>query len=255
MEFVDTHAHLYAEQFDDDRAAMLDRARAQQITRFYLPNIDSTSIDAMLQLEATHPEDCYAMMGIHPCSIKADYRQELRTAETWLQKRSFVGVGEIGIDLYWDKTYVKEQQDAFRIQINWAKELKIPFVIHSRDSLDMTIDMVQAEQDGSLRGIFHCFGGTKEQAKRIIDLGFFMGIGGVLTFKKSGLDKVLEEVDLEHLVLETDAPYLAPTPFRGKRNESAYIRQIADKLASIKEISIEKVAEVTTSNAVKLFEK
>lgn len=253
MEFIDTHAHLYVKQFDEDRKEMLERARSQQITRFYLPNIDSTSIDAMLELEAAYPEDCFAMMGVHPCSIKADYKEELKIAENWLKKRPFVAVGEIGIDLYWDKTFVKEQQEAFRIQINWARELGIPFVIHSRDSLDMTIDIVGAEQDGNLKGIFHCFGGTVEQARKIIDLGFYMGIGGVLTFKKSGLDMTLKTIDLDYLVLETDAPYLSPTPFRGKRNESAYIRQIADKLASVKEIPLEKVAGVTTANALEIF--
>ncbi len=253
MEFIDTHAHLYVKQFDEDRKEMLERARSQQITRFYLPNIDSTSIDAMLELEAAYPEDCFAMMGVHPCSIKADYKEELKIAENWLKKRPFVAVGEIGIDLYWDKTFVKEQQEAFRIQINWARELGIPFVIHSRDSLDMTIDIVGSEQDGNLKGIFHCFGGTVEQARKIIDHGFYMGIGGVLTFKKSGLDMTLKTIDLDYLVLETDAPYLSPTPFRGKRNESAYIRQIADKLASVKEIPLEKVAGVTTANALKIF--
>ncbi len=253
MEFIDTHAHLYVEQFDEDRPAVIQRAKELNINRVYLPNIDQTTIDAMLDLEANHPDACFAMMGVHPCSIKENYEEELNIAEEWLQKRPFVAIGEIGIDLYWDKTFQKEQEDAFRRQINWAKDLAIPFVIHSRDSLDLTIEIVKEEQDGSLRGIFHCFGGSVEQAKRIVDLGFLMGIGGVLTFKKAGLDKTLEEVDLEHLVLETDAPYLAPTPFRGKRNESAYIHQIAERLASVKETDIEKVANVTTSNALKLF--
>ncbi len=253
MEFIDTHAHLYVEQFDEDRNEMLERARAQGIKRFYLPNIDRSTIDTMLKLESEHASDCFAMMGVHPCSIKADYKDELKTAESWLEKRKFVAVGEIGIDLYWDKTFVEEQKEAFRIQINWAKDLGIPFVIHSRDSLDLTIQIVKEEQDGNLSGIFHCFGGSVEQAKKISDLGFYIGIGGVLTFKKAGLDLVLKEVDLANMVLETDAPYLAPTPFRGKRNESAYIRQIADKLASAKETSLEKVAEVTTQNAINIF--
>ncbi len=234
MEFIDTHAHLYTAQFDDDREEMLDRARALEIKRFYLPNIDSSTIKAMLDLEAAHPQDCHAMMGVHPCSIKSDFKKELATAEEWLQKRSFVGIGEIGIDLYWDKTFIEEQKAAFRTQINWAKDLGIPFVIHSRDSLDLTIEIVAEEQDGKLNGIFHCFGGSVEQARKIIDLGFYMGIGGVLTFKKAGLDIILKDIELDHLVLETDAPYLAPSPYRGKRNESAYIRQIADRLASIK---------------------
>lgn len=253
MEFIDTHAHLYTEQFDEDREEMLERAKAQDIVEFYLPNIDQTSIDAMLALEAEHPSDCFAMMGVHPCSIKADYKNELDLAEQWLKQRSFVGVGEIGIDLYWDKTFVEEQKKAFRIQINWARDLGIPFVIHSRDSLDMTIDIVKEEQDGNLSGIFHCFGGTVEQAERIRDLGFYMGIGGVLTFKKSGLDATLKSIPLGSLVLETDAPYLAPTPFRGKRNESAYIRQIGERLASVKETALDKVAAVTTENARRIF--
>lgn len=253
MEFIDTHAHLYVEQFDEDRPAVIQRAKELNINRVYLPNIDHATIDAMLSLEAAYPDSCFAMMGVHPCSIKDNYKEELSTAEQWLQKRPFVAIGEIGIDLYWDKTFQKEQEDAFRQQINWAKDLKIPFVIHSRDALDLTIKIVKEEQNGDLRGIFHCFGGSVDQAKQIIDLGFFMGIGGVLTFKKAGLDKTLEEVELKHLVLETDAPYLAPTPFRGKRNESAYIHQIAERLASVKETDIEKVANVTTSNALKLF--
>jgi len=253
MEFIDTHAHLYVEQFDEDREEMLERAKSQGIQRFYLPNIDHTTIDAMLALESEHPSDCFAMMGVHPCSIKADYKKELDIAEKWLEKRPFVAVGEIG-DLYWDKTFVEEQKKAFRTQINWARDLGIPFVIHSRDSLDLTIDMVAEEQDGKLSGIFHCFGGSVEQAKRISDLGFYMGIGGVLTFKKAGLDEILKVVDLKHLVLETDAPYLAPTPYRGKRNESAYIRQIGERLASVKETSLEDVAKVTTANAIRIFQ-
>lgn len=253
MEFIDTHAHLYVEQFDEDRAAVMERALQSNINRIYLPNIDRATIDSMLELEADYPNNCFAMMGVHPCSIKADYQQELSVAESWLGKRSFVAIGEIGLDLYWDKTFVKEQEDAFRRQINWAKDLGIPFVIHSRDSLDRTINIVKEEQDGSLKGIFHCFGGSLEQAKKIADLGFLMGIGGVLTFKKAGLDKTLVDVNLDHLVLETDAPYLSPTPFRGKRNESAYIHQIADRLASIKETSLNEVAEVTTKNAMALF--
>lgn len=254
MEFIDTHAHLYAEQFDEDREEMLNRARTEGINRFYLPNIDSTTIDAMLRLEEAHPQDCYAMMGVHPCSIKGNYKKELAIAAEWLEKRKFVAIGEIGIDLYWDKTFVEEQKKAFQTQINWSRDFGLPFVIHSRDSLDMTIEMVREEQDGNLSGIFHCFGGTVEQAKQIIDLGFYLGIGGVLTFKKAGLDAVLKDIGLDYMVLETDAPYLSPTPFRGKRNESAYIRQIADKLASVKETPLEKVAEVTTSNAKSIFQ-
>lgn len=250
---VDTHAHLYLDQFDEDRAEMLQRARDKGVSRFYLPNIDSSSIDDMLALEKQYPGECFAMMGLHPCSVKSNFKDELAIVEKWLHKRTFVAVGEIGTDLYWDETYAEEQKDAFRIQANWAKDLGIPIVIHCRDSMDLTIDLVQQEQDGRLRGIFHCFGGNLKQAQSIIDLGFYLGIGGVLTFKKSGLDQTIQQVSLEHLVLETDSPYLAPSPFRGKRNESAYIHLVAEKLASVKEISLEEVARVTSENAAKIF--
>lgn len=252
---VDTHAHLYLDQFDEDRDEMLQRAKDKGIRKFFLPNIDSSTIDIMLAMEDKYPGECFAMMGLHPCSVKSNYKEELSIVEKWLKERPFVAVGEIGTDLYWDKTFIEEQKDAFRIQANWAKDLGIPIVIHCRDSMDMTIDLVRQEQDGRLRGIFHCFGGSLEQANTIIDLGFYMGIGGVLTFKKSGLDKTVKDISLEHLVLETDSPYLAPTPFRGKRNESAYIHQIGEKLASVKETTLEEVARVTTENAGKIFGK
>jgi len=250
---TDTHAHLYAKQFDDDRDVMLQRANKQGITRFYLPNIDKGSIAAMLELEAAHPDQCFAMMGIHPCSIKADYEVELAAAEEWLGKRSFCAVGEIGIDLYWDKTFLEEQKKAFITQLNWAKELRVPIVIHARDSLDILIDLVKQEKDERLQGIFHCFGGTLEQAQAIMDLEFYMGLGGVLTFKKANLGAVIKDVPLEHLVLETDAPYLSPVPHRGKRNESAYISIVANRLAEVKDMSLEEIAEVTTDNALKIF--
>jgi len=250
---VDTHAHLYLEQFDEDRDEMLQRARDNNIKKFYLPNIDSSTIDVMLSMEEKYPGECFAMMGLHPCSVKSNYKEELAIAKKWLDERPFVAVGEIGTDLHWDKTFIEEQKDAFRIQANWAKDLGIPIVIHCRDSMDLTIDLVKEEQDGRLRGIFHCFGGSVEQANSIIDLGFYMGIGGVLTFKKSGLDETVKSISLEHLVLETDSPYLAPTPFRGKRNESAYIHQIGERLASVKETTLEEVARVTSENAEKIF--
>jgi len=250
---IDTHAHLYLDQFDEDRGEMLQRARDNGIKKFFLPNIDSSTIGVLLAMEEKYPGECFAMMGLHPCSVKDNYKEELAIAEKWLKKRSFVAVGEIGTDLYWDKTFIEAQKDAFRIQANWAKDLGIPIVIHCRDSMDVTIDLVQQEQDGRLKGIFHCFGGSQEQANKIIDLGFYMGIGGVLTFKKSGLDETVQHIPLKHLVLETDSPYLAPTPFRGKRNESAYIHQISEKLASVKETSIEEVARITSENAEKIF--
>jgi TatD DNase family protein len=250
---VDTHAHLYLDQFDEDRDEMLQRAKSKGIEKFYLPNIDSSTIDELLAMEANYPNECFAMMGLHPCSVKGNYKEELAIVEKWLNERPFAAVGEIGTDLYWDKTFIEEQKGAFQIQANWAKELGIPIVIHCRDSMDLTIGLVEKEQDGRLRGIFHCFGGSVEQAQKIIDLGFYLGIGGVLTFKKSGLDQTVQEISMEHLVLETDAPYLAPTPFRGKRNESAYIHQIAEKLASVKETSLAKVAKITSENAEKIF--
>ena len=253
MLLVDTHAHLYASQFDDDRSEMVGRALARGIEKIFLPNIDSTSVEAMLALEEKYPENCYAMMGLHPCSVKENFREELQIVKNWLDQRPFCAVGEIGIDLYWDKTFVREQEEAFRIQINWAKELDIPVVIHSRESLDRTIAIIGEEKTDRLKGIFHCFGGTVEQAQKIMDLDFYMGIGGVLTFKKAGLDKILTEISLDHMVLETDSPYLAPSPFRGKRNESEYIHHIATFLASIKEMDLEEVAAITSRNARRVF--
>lgn len=253
MLFVDTHAHLYAKQFDEDQSEMLQRSFDQKIERICLPNIDSSSIQAMLDLESTYPKQCFAMMGLHPCSVKENYKEELAIVKEWLDRRPFCAVGEIGIDLYWDKSFFEQQKEAFSQQIQWAKDLNLPIVIHARDATDIIIDIVRKEKGANLRGIFHCFGGSLEQAKSIIDLGFYLGIGGVLTFKKSGLDKVLADVPLEHLVLETDAPYLAPSPFRGKRNESAYIRQVADKLAEVKNIDLAEVAKVTTQNAAEIF--
>lgn len=252
---IDTHAHLYAKQFDEDREEMLKRAEAVGIERFYLPNIDSESIGVMLELEAAHPDKCFAMMGLHPCSVKENYEDELAIVEKWLGQRSFCAVGEIGIDLYWDKTLLEEQKDAFRRQINWAKDLNVPIIIHARDALDIIIKIVQEEKDERLQGIFHCFGGTPEQAQAIMDLEFYMGLGGVLTYKKAALDQVVNNIPLDYLVLETDAPYLAPTPKRGKRNESAYMSFVAQKLADIKQMPLEEIAKITSKNALKVFEK
>ncbi len=253
MLLVDTHAHLYAEQFAEDREEMVARAFAQDVRRICLPNIDSSSIESMLALEAAYPEQCFPMMGLHPCSVKENYEEELALVKEWLDKRPFCAVGEIGIDLYWDKTFFEQQKDAFKRQMEWAKALDVPIVIHSREATDIIIDLVREHKTERLRGIFHCFGGTVEQAQAIIDLDFYLGIGGVLTFKKSGLDKTLKNVPLDRLVLETDAPYLSPTPYRGKRNESAYVSLVAQKLAEVKEESVEKVAQITTANAIKVF--
>ncbi|MCP4438051.1 MAG: TatD family hydrolase [Aureispira sp.] len=250
---VDTHTHIYVPKFDEDRDAMIQRAIDSNVQHFFLPNIDRPSIPQMLELEAAYPERCHAMMGLHPCSVDGDYMKTLALMEKWFEKRSFCAVGEIGLDYYWDKTHIKEQKEAFRIQSRWAKELDIPIVIHARDSLDDLIQLVGEEKTDNFRGVFHCFGGSLEQAQKIIDLGFLMGIGGVLTFKKAGLDAVVKDIDLKHLVLETDSPYLTPHPYRGKRNESAYIKIIAERLAKVKGISLEEVAKATTANAFELF--
>lgn len=250
---IDTHAHLYAKKFDDDRDAMLQRAMEQGVKQFLLPNVDQHSIAGMLELEETYPGQCFAMMGLHPCSVKENYEEELAIVKEWLYKRDFLAIGEIGIDLYWDKTFVQQQQDAFLRQVEWALERDRPIVIHARDSIDLLIELVQDVQDGRLRGVFHCFTGDAAQARQIMDLGFYLGIGGVLTFKNGGVDKTLKELMLDRIILETDAPYLAPVPHRGKRNESAYVALVADKLASIKELPLAEVARITTANARELF--
>ena len=252
---IDTHAHLYANAFDEDREKMVQRAKDTKVSRIYLPNIDSTSVASMHQMEKEYPGYCFAMMGLHPCSVKENYINELEMCRSFLEKRPYVAIGEIGIDLYWDKTFQKEQELAFRTQIEWAVEYNIPFVIHSRDSLDITIDIVSEMQKGQLSGIFHCFTGTLAQANRIIDIGFFMGIGGVVTFKNAGVAEVVKDIPLANLVLETDAPYLSPVPFRGKRNESAYLDFIIDKIAITKNLSREEVAVGTTLNALAIYEK
>ncbi|WP_118973770.1 TatD family hydrolase [Taibaiella koreensis] len=251
--FTDTHTHLYDRRFDDDRAAALTRCLEAGVTRLYLPNCDSETIAPMMAMVAQWPEQCSPMMGIHPCYIKENYKEELAVAESWLSKGQFAAVGEIGLDYYWDKTFVAEQKEAFNTQMDWALNLDLPIVIHTRESMRDGIDMVRAKQNGKLRGIFHCFGGSQEEAREIIDLGFYLGIGGVATFAKSTLPEVLAQIPLEHIVLETDAPYLAPVPYRGKRNESAYIPLIGTKIAAIKNCSVETVAAVTTENARRIF--
>lgn len=251
--FIDTHAHLYADQFDKDREDVLRIAAEANVGRMYMPNIDHTSIDGMMEIEARNPTTCFAMMGVHPCSVKKDFEKELYRVETWLAKRKFVAIGEIGTDLHWDKTFWEQQKEAFTIQVRWAMHYKLPIVIHCRESLDETIELVEQLTDGKLRGIFHCFGGSEQQAERITKLGFLMGIGGVATFKKSGLEEVLPLIDTAHLVLETDCPYLAPVPHRGKRNEPAYIPLIAEKVATVKNIAADMLMQATTDNALALF--
>jgi TatD DNase family protein len=218
-----------------------------------LPAIDSETHESLIKLEEAYPGRCVAMMGLHPCSVKENYREELSIARNYLAQRSFIAVGEIGLDFYWDKTFTEQQYLAFHEQVKWALELDLPIVIHSRNSTDECIQVVKEHQQGKLRGVFHCFSGNAEQAARAIELGFYLGIGGVVTFKNSGLDKVMESVSLENIVLETDAPYLAPVPFRGKRNEPSYLKYVVEKLAVIKNCTVEEVGEITSANAVKLF--
>ncbi len=252
---IDTHAHLYSRKFDKDREEMIQRAKDAGVGRVYLPNVDSESIQGMLELESKYPKYCYAMMGLHPCSVQANYEEELAVVRRWLEKRTFVAIGEIGIDLYWDKTFVEQQRIAFTTQVDWALEYDVPIVIHARDSIPMLLEILQDYRGKSLRGVFHCFTGSLEQAKEVIDLGLYMGIGGVATFKNGGLDQVLPEIGLDWIILETDAPYLAPVPYRGKRNESAYVKEVAIRVAELSQIPLAEVAQKTTNNAMNLFEQ
>jgi TatD DNase family protein len=252
---VDTHAHIYLDDFSGDRDDMMRRCLAAGVEKIYMPNIDHSTVDSMLETELRFPSQCIPTMGLHPCSVKKDFARELYMVEEWLSKRQFAAVGEIGTDLYWDKTYWEEQKEAFNIQVNWAIRYGLPVVIHCRESLDQTLDMVEQISDKRLYGVFHCFGGTKEQADRIIGAGFYLGIGGIITFRKAALDldPVLKEIDPQHVVLETDSPYLSPVPHRGRRNEPSYIPLIAGKLAEIYGMAVEKVMEMTTQNALRLF--
>ena len=249
---VETHAHLYSEKFLDDLDLVIDRGEQSGISHYILPNIDSESIESMMLIEEKYP-NCFATMGLHPCSVGNNIERELQVVEDWLSKREFTAVGEIGTDLYWDKTYWEQQKEAFSIQCEWAIEYDLPVIIHCRESIDETIQLVEAINNPKLRGVFHCFTGSRQQADRITALGFKLGVGGVVTFKKSGLKKTLEEVNLEHLVLETDSPYLAPTPNRGKRNEPSYLKYVIRSLSYIYSLGVEQVIQATTSNALKLF--
>lgn len=253
MMLIDTHCHLYSTEFGTEQQEIVDRAKAVGVERFYLPAIDSEVIDAMLALETANPNVCFAMMGLHPCSVKENVADELAIVFEWLNKRSFVAIGEIGLDFYWDKTFAEEQRKAFALQMDWALERKLPIVIHTRNAMQETIDMVKPYAAKGLKGIFHCFSGSYESAKQIIDIGFLLGIGGVITYKNAGLPAALEKIGIEHMVLETDAPYLSPVPYRGKRNESRYLLDIATKLAEVKQLSLAEVGTITTANAQKLF--
>ncbi len=250
---IDTHSHVYVTEFDLDQAAMLERSDKEGVRKIILPAIDSGTHGAMLNLEGANPSFCLSMMGLHPCSVKENYKEELKIVRDHLEERAFVAVGEIGLDFYWDKTFSAQQYAAFHEQIEWALHFDIPIAIHSRNSTDECIKIVGEHQKGKLRGVFHCFSGNTNQAKKVIELGFYLGIGGVITFKNSGLDKVMDDIILDHVVLETDAPYLAPVPFRGKRNEPSYLKYIAEKLALIKNVTTDEIATITTANAEKLF--
>lgn len=253
MNLIDTHAHIYLSEFENDIDEIINQSIDVGIEKIFMPNIDSSSIGDMLHLEEKYENYCVPMIGLHPCYVKKNYMKELDIISSWVEKRKFCAVGEIGIDLYWDKSFLEEQIIVFETQINWAKNHDIPIIIHCRDSIDMTIDIVKKHQDGKLRGIFHCFSGDDQHTKRIIDLGFFLGIGGVVTFKNGGLDKVIPNVNLKNIVLETDSPYLAPSPFRGKRNEPSYLYHIAKRVAELKDCEITEVAHVTTENAKNIF--
>lgn len=255
MTIIDTHCHLYSKEFENDITAVILRAQQLGVQQFYMPNIDSESINGMLQLEADYPDICIATMGLHPCSVKENYKEELALVEGWLKKRPFAAVAEIGLDFYWDKTFTDQQYEAFHQQIDWAKAYSTPIVIHTREAMQQCIDVVAQHTDEKLGGIFHCFGGTVDEAKQIIDLGFYLGIGGVLTYKKAGLKDVLREISLDHIVLETDAPYLTPVPFRGKRNESAFLEYVIRTLAEVKQVPVEEIARITTENAKAIFKK
>jgi len=252
--FIDTHTHLYVEQFDEDRDSVVQECLDAGITKLLLPNIDSSSIESLHQLASSYPDICLPMMGLHPCSVTESFQEELDIAKSWLDKRDYIAIGEIGIDLYWDKSTLPYQVEAFKQQIEWAKELGLPIVIHARDSFDEIFEVLDEVNDERLRGIFHCFTGTIDQAKKVLGYGdFLLGIGGVVTFKNGGLDKTLQEIDLDHLVLETDSPYLAPTPNRGKRNKSPYLTLIVDKLVDIYGKTPAEIGEITSANAVKMF--
>ena len=253
MILTDTHTHLYSEAFDEDRDEVIKKAMDLGVERFFIPAIDSTYTNAMFALEEAYPEHMFLMMGLHPTHVKENFREELRHVEEMLGKRKFYAVGEIGIDLFWDKTLLKEQQEAFQFQIRLAKKYNMPIVIHCRDSFDEIFEILEIEKGEGLFGIFHCFTGTLDQAKKAISYNMKLGIGGVVTFKNGKIDTYLNELDLKHIVLETDSPYLAPVPYRGKRNNSAYIIKVLEKLSQIYGRDQKEIAKITTQNAMEIF--
>lgn len=251
--FVDTHSHIYLKDFDNDRDEMIRRAIDNGIRKIILPNIDSSSIKSMINLSESYPDICYPLMGLHPTSVNNNYKDELNVVEHWLERKKFYGIGETGIDLYWDKTYIKEQIDSFSLQIKLAKKYRLPLIIHVRNSFDEVFEVMDSLNDENLKGVFHCFTGDFAQANKILTYGFKLGICGVLTFKNSNLDNIIKEIDLKHIILETDSPYLAPVPKRGKRNDSSYLIYTAAKLAEIRNMKVEQIADITTKNAYDLF--
>jgi len=253
MIFTDTHTHLYSEAFDQDRKEVIKKALDNNISRFFIPAIDSSYNQRMFELEEANPDHVFLMMGLHPTSVKENFKEELAIVDSLFAQRSFYAVGEIGIDLYWDKTTLAIQQEAFAHQIRLAKKYKLPIVIHCREAFDEIFEVLEAHKDDALRGIFHCFTGTLEQAKRAIGFNMKLGIGGVVTFKNGGVDKFISEIDLKHIVLETDAPYLTPTPHRGKRNEASYLRLVSAKLAELYDVDEAHIAKVTTANSKEVF--
>jgi TatD DNase family protein len=253
MTFIDTHTHLYEEQLNTDEKEMIQRAIDAGVHKMYMPNCDSSTIEGMMRIAAAWPQHCLPMMGLHPVYVKDNYEAELAIVKQWLEKEKFAAIGEIGLDYYWDKTHVAQQKQAFEQQIDWALQYNLPIVIHSRESTQDCIDIVRSKQNGNLKGIFHCFSGTIEEARQVVELGFYLGIGGVVTFKKSTLPDIIKEIGLQHIVLETDAPYLAPMPYRGKRNESSYIPLIAAKVAEVLAVDVAVVAQATTATAAQLF--
>ncbi|MEQ8550339.1 MAG: TatD family hydrolase [Cyclobacteriaceae bacterium] len=253
MNFIDSHAHIFSEEFNEDVAEVINNATEAGVTKICMPNIDHESIDNMLELEERYPKICYSMMGLHPCYVTKNFEKQLYEVEEWLSKRQFIAVGEMGTDLYWDKSLFKYQKEAFKIQCELALKYQLPIVIHCRESIDETIELVELFSDRGLKGVFHCFTGDVVQLRRIENLGFYIGIGGVATFKNGGLEEVLMKANLERLVLETDSPYLSPVPFRGKRNEPVRIYDIAVKIAEVRNINIAEIAETTTQNSKRLF--
>jgi TatD DNase family protein len=255
MKLIDTHTHLYVQEFQEDIDSVVERAINEGVEKFYLPAIDSSENVALLELEKKFPGKMYAMAGLHPCSVKENYKEELAAIEQQLSQREFAAIGETGLDFYWDTTFTKQQYESLRTQIEWAIQYKLPLVLHTRNAIQETINVIKEYNGTVLTGIFHCFSGSLFNAKEIIDSGFLLGIGGVVTFKNSGLAEVIKDIDLNYLVLETDAPYLAPVPYRGKRNESSYLKYIAQKIAETKEVTVGEVAAQTTKNANEIFDK